>query len=166
MTKIKAVLDQETWVEVDVPDEFQAIAESLYSQELLSAKIDDAQGNMDRSYTDVTTNNDDSSIVGGGSLNAQQHSELTDSSDMTGGNTEHAKPTPADKIEKSKADVLIPTTQINNTNVKERGKSSSQTLQYKGIGYHMVNWLVSSFFYNFFSIIYLLLAPSSTNILK
>lgn len=147
MTKIKAVLDQETWVEVDVPDEFQSIAESLCSQELLSAKIDDAQGNMDRGYSDVATNNDDSR-------------------DMSGGNTEHVKPTPVDTIEKSKADVTIPTTQINNTNVKERGKSSSQTLQYKGVGYHMVNWLVSSFFYTFFWTRYLWLAPSSTNILK
>lgn len=144
MTKIKAVLDQETWVEVDVPDEFQSIAESLCSQELLSAKIDDAQGNMDGSYSDVDTNNDDSRVVVGGSLNAQQHSGQIDSSDMSSmGNTERVKPTPADTIEKSKADVTTPATQINNTNVKERGKSSSQTLQYKGIGYHMVNWLVS-----------------------
>lgn len=149
MTKIKAVLDQETWVEVDVPDEFQAIAESLCSQELLSEKVDLAQGNMDRSYSDVAMNNDDSRIVGGGSLNAQQHSEQIDSSDVSGGKTEHVKPTSADTIEKSKADVTTPTMQINNTTVKERGKSSSQTLLYKGVGYHMVNWLVSSFFFTF-----------------
>ncbi|CAK9321316.1 unnamed protein product [Citrullus colocynthis] len=139
MTKIKAVLDQETWVEVDVPDEFQAIAKSLCSQEVLSEKVDLALGNMDRSYSDVAMNNDDSCIVGGGSLNAQQHFEQIDSSDVSGGNTEHVKPTPADTIEKSKADVTTPTMQINNTNVKERGKSSSQTLLYKGVGYHMVN---------------------------
>ncbi|XP_038882117.1 vacuolar protein sorting-associated protein 54, chloroplastic isoform X3 [Benincasa hispida] len=139
MTKIKAVLDQETWVEVDVPDEFQSIAESLCSQELLSEKVDLAQGNMDQSYSDVATNNDASRIVGGGSLNAQHYSEQIDSSDMSGGNTEHVKPTPADTIEKSRADVTIPTMQINNINVKERGKSSSQTLLHKGVGYHMVN---------------------------
>ncbi|CAN1226101.1 Vacuolar protein sorting-associated protein 54, chloroplastic [Linum grandiflorum] len=33
MTKMKAVLDQETWVEVDVPDEFQGIITSLFSSE-------------------------------------------------------------------------------------------------------------------------------------
>ncbi|XP_022926602.1 vacuolar protein sorting-associated protein 54, chloroplastic-like [Cucurbita moschata] len=137
MTKIKAVLDVETWVEVDVPDEFQTIAESLCFHELLSAKLDDSQGNMDQSYSDVATNNEDARIIGG--VNAQQHSEQVDSSDISGRNTEHVKPTPADTIENSKADVAIPATQNNNTNVKERGKSSSLTLQYKGVGYHMVN---------------------------
>lgn len=145
MTKIKAVLDQETWVEVDVPDEFQSIAESLCSQELLSEKPDLTQDNMDRSYGDVATNNDDSH-------NAQQHSEQIDSSDLSGGNSEHVKPTPADTTEKSKADVTIPTMQVSNTNVKERGKSSSQTLLYKGVGYHMVNWLVSSFLFTYFGL--------------
>nr|KAJ0211247.1 hypothetical protein LSAT_V11C400173590 [Lactuca sativa] len=29
MTKLKAMLDQETWVEVDVPNEFQGIMDSL-----------------------------------------------------------------------------------------------------------------------------------------
>ncbi|XP_022977577.1 vacuolar protein sorting-associated protein 54, chloroplastic-like isoform X2 [Cucurbita maxima] len=139
MTKIKAVLDQETWVEVDVPDEFQTVAESICSQELLSEKVEHAQGNMDRSYSDVAANNDDSRIVGGESLNAQQNSEQIDSSDMSGGNTAHVKPTPADTVEKSNADVTNTTTQVNNNNVKERGKSSSKTLQYKGVGYHMVN---------------------------
>lgn len=142
MAKIKAVLDQETWVEVDVPDEFQSIAESLCSQELLSENPDLAQGNMDQSHSDVATDNDDS-------RNAQEHSQQIDSSDLSGGNSEHVKLTPADTIEKSKADVTIPSTQLNNTNVKERGKSSSQTLLYKGVGYHMVNWLVSSFFFTF-----------------
>ncbi|KAL0542563.1 hypothetical protein IC582_017632 [Cucumis melo] len=132
MAKIKAVLDQETWVEVDVPDEFQSIAESLCSQELLSENPDLAQGNMDQSHSDVATDNDDS-------RNAQEHSQQIDSSDLSGGNSEHVKLTPADTIEKSKADVTIPSTQLNNTNVKERGKSSSQTLLYKGVGYHMVN---------------------------
>ncbi|CAI0546146.1 unnamed protein product [Linum tenue] len=36
MTKIKAVLDQETWVEVDVPDEFQSIITSVLSSETLT----------------------------------------------------------------------------------------------------------------------------------
>lgn len=29
MTKLKAMLDQETWVEVDVPNEFQGIMDSF-----------------------------------------------------------------------------------------------------------------------------------------
>ena len=45
MTKIRAVLDQETWVEVDVPDEFQAIVSSLFfSEVLISENPDDAEG--------------------------------------------------------------------------------------------------------------------------
>nr|KAJ0207688.1 hypothetical protein LSAT_V11C500254500 [Lactuca sativa] len=35
MTKLKAMLDQETWVEVDVPNEFQGIVDSLFSLESL-----------------------------------------------------------------------------------------------------------------------------------
>lgn len=51
MTKIKAVLDQETWVEVDVPDEFQAIVTSLfYPEALISENPDDVQGNVETSY--------------------------------------------------------------------------------------------------------------------
>ncbi|KAI8000309.1 hypothetical protein LOK49_LG09G02894 [Camellia lanceoleosa] len=77
MAKIKAVLDQETWVEVDVPDEFQAIVTSLFCSEPLTAgHTDDGQGNVANS---------------------------------------------------------------NNTNNKQRGKSSSQTLLFRGVGYHMVN---------------------------
>lgn len=49
MTKIKAVLDQETWVEVDVPDEFQAIVNSLFmSEALIFENSDDAQGNKEQ----------------------------------------------------------------------------------------------------------------------
>ncbi|XP_028098767.1 vacuolar protein sorting-associated protein 54, chloroplastic-like [Camellia sinensis] len=77
MAKIKAVLDQETWVEVDVPDEFQAIVTSLFCSEPLTAEhTDDGQDNTARS---------------------------------------------------------------NSTNNKQRGKSSSQTLLFRGVGYHMVN---------------------------
>ena len=35
MAKIKAVLDQETWVAVDIPEEFQVIVLSLPSTEVL-----------------------------------------------------------------------------------------------------------------------------------
>ncbi|XP_010449341.1 PREDICTED: vacuolar protein sorting-associated protein 54, chloroplastic isoform X3 [Camelina sativa] len=41
MTKLKAVLDQETWDEIDVPEEFQSIISSLFaSQELISRIVD------------------------------------------------------------------------------------------------------------------------------
>ena len=57
MTKIKAVLDQETWVEVDVPDEFQAIVTSLFSSEaLISENSDDGQGNKETSNESSSVN--------------------------------------------------------------------------------------------------------------
>ena len=46
MVKIKAVLDQETWVSVDVPDEFQAILSSLSSSEVPSDSSEFLSGNL------------------------------------------------------------------------------------------------------------------------
>ncbi|POO03006.1 Vacuolar protein sorting-associated protein [Trema orientale] len=95
MTKIKAVLDQETWVEVDVPDEFQAILSSLFfSEALLSENLDDAQ--------------------------------------------ENSAPV-SEAVEKNKVNVVNSLAEHNHSNNKERGKSTSQTLLYKDVGYHMVN---------------------------
>ncbi|CAL5410861.1 unnamed protein product [Camellia sinensis] len=100
MAKIKAVLDQETWVEVDVPDEFQAIVTSLFCSEPLTAEhTDDGQDNT-----------------------AQVNSLPV------------IEPT-----ENNKSDVLTSLGQSNSTNNKQRGKSSSQTLLFRGVGYHMVN---------------------------
>ncbi|THF98578.1 hypothetical protein TEA_003790 [Camellia sinensis var. sinensis] len=100
MAKIKAVLDQETWVEVDVPDEFQAIVTSLFCSEPLTAEhTDDGQDNTAR-------------------VNSLPVIEPT---------------------ENNKSDVLTSLGQSNSTNNKQRGKSSSQTLLFRGVGYHMVN---------------------------
>ncbi|PON76597.1 Vps54-likeVacuolar protein sorting-associated protein 54, C-terminal [Parasponia andersonii] len=95
MTKIKAVLDQETWVEVDVPDEFQAILSSLFfSEALLSENSDDAQ--------------ETSALV-------------------------------SEAVEKNKVNAVNSLAEHNHSNNKERGKSTSQTLLYTDVGYHMVN---------------------------
>ncbi|XP_013598946.1 vacuolar protein sorting-associated protein 54, chloroplastic-like isoform X2 [Brassica napus] len=49
MTKLKAVLDQETWDEIDVPEEFQSIISSLFaSQELISGKGTEDQSTESR----------------------------------------------------------------------------------------------------------------------
>ncbi|XP_021298422.1 vacuolar protein sorting-associated protein 54, chloroplastic isoform X3 [Herrania umbratica] len=90
MTKIKAVLDQETWVEVDVPDEFQG---------------------------------------------ALEQNEQTDSSGTTALNAAQGK---AEAIEKKKSDAVT-SSQNNSSNMKERGKPTTQMLEYGGVGYHMVN---------------------------
>lgn len=100
MTKIKAVLDQETWVEVDVPDEFQAIVTCLfYPEALISENPDDVQ--------DITMKEKSAPV--------------------------------AEAVEKNKADVANSLAQNNHSNTKERGRSTSQTLSYKDVGYHMVN---------------------------
>lgn len=129
MAKIRAVLDQETWVEVDVPDEFQAIVISLCSSEaLISENLDHVQNNVETNHGEVIAIND-------GSL-------LED--------TAQGKPTPlAEAADKNKASL----THSNDNKMKEHGKSTSQTLSYKGVGYHMVNWLVILFYFYFLFIL-------------
>lgn len=141
MAKIRAVLDQETWVEVDVPDEFQAIVTSLICSETsTSENPDDAQGNTATSYDEAITN-DDSSLVGdNGVPDAQKQIKRVDSSEIPSDVTGNDKSRP----EKNKSDVVNSLAQ-NNNSTKERGKSTSHTLLYKGVGYHMVNWLVILF---------------------
>ncbi|XP_022035623.1 vacuolar protein sorting-associated protein 54, chloroplastic isoform X2 [Helianthus annuus] len=53
MTKLKAVLDQETWVEVDVPVEFQAIVDSLFSLE------DDNSKSIANSYNEMVASSEE-----------------------------------------------------------------------------------------------------------
>ncbi|KAM2118533.1 hypothetical protein EV2_011038 [Malus domestica] len=138
MAKIKAVLDQETWVEVDVPDEFQIIVTSLFSSEsLVSENLDAVQDNTETSYNEVATSSNSSHAAETGSSVAEQQSKGADSSETSADVT--AKETPkSDGTEKNKADVANSVAQNNHGN-KERGKSTSQSLFYKGVGFHMVN---------------------------
>lgn len=142
MTKIKAVLDQETWVEVDVPDEFQAIVASFFSYEaLISGDIDDAQGIMTKRYGEVVTNNDGSILADTEAQNAPHPLMRMDSGEISLQSTTQVKYAPvAEATESNRADVT--SAQSNNNNAKERGKGASQTLVCGGVGYHMVNWLV------------------------
>ncbi|GFS38256.1 similar to VPS54 [Actinidia rufa] len=67
LAKIKAVLDQETWVEVDVPDVYQAILTSLFcSEPLTTGNVNDGQDNTGQviSLSEVLPNyNDNSDVV-------------------------------------------------------------------------------------------------------
>jgi vacuolar protein sorting-associated protein 54 len=148
MAKIKAVLDQETWVEVDVPDEFQAILTSLFcSEALISENLHDAQNNVETSYSEVITNNDCSLIVDAGPQKAQQQIEQANFIGESIENTANVKSTPlAEAIQKNKADAITNSAHSNNNKMKEHVKSTSQTLMYKDVGYHMVNWLVILFY--------------------
>ncbi|XVE89373.1 hypothetical protein DITRI_Ditri19aG0196400 [Diplodiscus trichospermus] len=133
MTKIKAVLDQETWVEVDVPGEFQAIVSSLiHSEEIISGSKDDAESNMTQSYSDMVANNEGSLMAETG---LQSSLEQNDSSGTTATNASQGK---AEVIERKKSDE-VNSSQSNSSNMKDRGRPTTQTLEYGGVGYHMVN---------------------------
>lgn len=151
MTKIKAVLDQETWVEVDVPDEFQAIVTSLLcSEAVVTGGTDDVQGNLMSNYNESATSNNSTLKAQSGQDSAQQQIERTDSSEILEQNTAQIQPTSSTEgNERNKADTSSSSVQSNNNNI-ERGKSTSQTLVHGGVGYHMVNWLVILFFLIFF----------------
>ncbi|WRX27769.1 Vacuolar protein sorting-associated protein 54 [Theobroma cacao] len=133
MTKIKAVLDQETWVEVDVPDEFQAIVSSLHSEAIISGNKDNAETNM-TSYSDMVACNEGSQVADTGLQGALEQHEQTDSSGTTALNAAQGK---AEAIEKMKSD-SVTSSQSNSSNMKERGKPTTQMLEYGGVGYHMM----------------------------
>lgn len=139
MTKIKAVLDQETWVEVDVPDEFQAIVTSLFSSVALDSESTNVQDNM-TTYDEVASSNDTAS---GRLENSHQQTEQTSANEVIRVNSTQVNSISAEANGRSKAEDS--SVQNNSSsNVKERGKSTSQTLSYGGVSYHMVNWLVLS----------------------
>ncbi|PKI49869.1 vacuolar protein sorting-associated protein 54, chloroplastic [Punica granatum] len=130
MTKIKAVLDQETWVEVDVPEEFQTIVYSLFGTQPSS------NGGPD--VSPVSTFIDDDGI-GKTVTSTQQEILGTDSIDGTGDIARQAKyPSAAGSLERSKADD-VHSSHANNSSIKERGRSAAQSIVYRGVGYHMVN---------------------------
>ncbi|KAI7729170.1 hypothetical protein M8C21_019673, partial [Ambrosia artemisiifolia] len=73
MTKLKAVLDQETWVEVDVPNEFQAIVDSLFRLES-DSEDDDHSKSTANSYNEVVASSAEQpsqSVDGNVDLNGQ-----------------------------------------------------------------------------------------------
>uniref|UniRef100_A0A6N2K5X8 Vacuolar protein sorting-associated protein 54 C-terminal domain-containing protein n=1 Tax=Salix viminalis TaxID=40686 RepID=A0A6N2K5X8_SALVM len=136
MTKIKAVLDQEMWVEVDVPEEFQAIVASLFYSE----RLNDTQGDATTSYGEVGTSNDGSLVIDAEAQNAEQELVKMNSTDISLENSVQKKSTPStESTESNKVIAATSSAQSNNHNVKERGKSTSQTLFCGGVGYHMVN---------------------------
>uniref|UniRef100_A0A1J3J1Z9 Vacuolar protein sorting-associated protein 54, chloroplastic n=1 Tax=Noccaea caerulescens TaxID=107243 RepID=A0A1J3J1Z9_NOCCA len=126
MNKLKAVLDQETWDEIDVPEEFQSIIISLFpSPELISGKHDDA---------DIRTYHRNPLPLNG-SLTSRSGDQHTESSEGLAISDAQVKSTVSpESLERSKAGVS--SVANNQSNQKAHGKSK---LFYQGVGYHMVN---------------------------
>ncbi|CAN1226115.1 Vacuolar protein sorting-associated protein 54, chloroplastic [Linum grandiflorum] len=138
MTKMKAVLDQETWVEVDVPDEFQGIITSLFSSETpMSAELDAIQPDKTATYSEGVAS-DDGSVVPVSETHAQQQLPRKDSIDKLNSAQGQSHPL-SESTGSNKTDTVASSAQGNNKTTKDRGKSASQKLFYGGIGYHMVN---------------------------
>ncbi|KAL1218844.1 Vacuolar protein sorting-associated protein 54 [Cardamine amara subsp. amara] len=130
MTKLKAVLDQETWDEIDVPEEFQSIISYLFaSQELISGKVDDA------TYHSNSLPINGSLTSGTGNQHSELQNEKSESSKGPAVSDAQGKSTVSpESLERSKAGVSsVPN---NQSNQKAHGKSN---LFYQGVGYHMVN---------------------------
>jgi vacuolar protein sorting-associated protein 54 len=118
MAKIKAVLDQETWVAVDVPEEFQSIVISLSSTYSANGlEMPSPDGSSKLSYDEST-------------IHEQIHSSEY--------NADNDKRTSATSHE-SKDESTSPQTEHS---VLGNARSTSQTIVHGGVGYHMVNWLV------------------------
>ncbi|KAI3681289.1 hypothetical protein L6452_36079 [Arctium lappa] len=121
MTKLRAVLDQETWVEVDVPNEFQAIVNSLFNSEsLVAGDSDNHSKNIGESYNEVVSNSATplpSAVV----LSSTQQ-QVTEQ--------------PSQSV-----DGLVDGTGqiINSTRTKNEHGKSSHLISFRGVGYHMVN---------------------------
>lgn len=89
---------------------------------------------------------DDSSLVIVERSISQSQIKQANSNEISSDITVKENSTPvAEAVEKNKADVANSLAQNNHSNTKERGRSTSQTLSYKDVGYHMVNWLVIFF---------------------
>ncbi|OIT06622.1 PREDICTED: vacuolar protein sorting-associated protein 54, chloroplastic-like [Nicotiana attenuata] len=115
MAKLKAILDQENWAEIDVPDEFQTIVTSLFCPKSgTTGHGDDDSAVTATSQTEVVQSSSDPSMVDAGVPNKSHNTEQSDSTS-----------TPPDS-----------TAQSNDTNSR---RSNPRMLSFGGVSYHMVN---------------------------
>lgn len=141
MTKLRALLDQENWAEIDVPDEFQNIVTSLCSSvSVTTGESDAASDAAATSSKEVIPSSDGSSIAHAGVSNSPQTIEQSDSN---GTCVDHIPNTNSSRLstatESGNADVST-SSQGNSASTKERGKPVLRMLHFRGVGYHMVNW--------------------------
>nr|XP_016440247.1 PREDICTED: vacuolar protein sorting-associated protein 54, chloroplastic-like [Nicotiana tabacum] len=116
MARMRAILDQEKWAEIDVPEEFQAIVTSLFCSESETRELaDEVSADIAPSSPETFLSSDGSPMTESGLQKIAR-------------NTQHTDSVPSDS-----------TAQINETNSRERGRSSPKLIFFRGIGYHMVN---------------------------
>ncbi|GER43262.1 vacuolar protein sorting [Striga asiatica] len=138
MAKMRALLDQENWAEIDVPDEFQAIVNSLCSSDSVAAGESNAVSEDTASTSDVVPSSDGSSMIDAVPSNQSQSIEQPDSN----GNTDYIPNSESSRVgaaaDSGSSDVST-SSHGNNASVKDRGKSGLRMLYFRGVGYHMVN---------------------------
>ncbi|KAL8511914.1 hypothetical protein ACS0TY_018379 [Phlomoides rotata] len=141
MSKMRALLDQENWAEIDVPDEFQSIVNSLCSSESETAGESGAASDETVTSSNEEVSESDGSTKPDADLsNSSRHIEQPDSN---GTHVDHIPNTDSSRLsvsaENSNSDVST-SSHGNNASMKERGKSAFRMLYFRGVGYHMVNW--------------------------
>mgnify|MGYP004707988587 CR=1 FL=1 len=128
MTKMKAILEQENWNEIDVPEEYQNIVTSLFSSELL------VSGDTDDPPVDIATRNGEMG-TNGDSSNSTQNVDRIDSVGSSGDSVVQPLPAQNNIIENDTS-----VAQSSDARHRERGRSSCRSLLFKGLAYHTVNW--------------------------
>ncbi|KAL3833754.1 hypothetical protein ACJIZ3_008490 [Penstemon smallii] len=141
MAKMRALLDQENWAEIDVPEEFQTIVTLMSCPESVSSgESDAAPDKMESSTNEVLSSSVGSPMAEVGPSNSSQHIEQPDSNGtsvdhMPNTNTDSSRPSA--ETENSSSDVSTST--HGNSASMNRGRPSLRMLYYRGVGYHMVN---------------------------
>lgn len=132
MAKIRAVLDQETWAEIDVADDFQAITNSLCFEESVDGDdLDDASNSIARSENETVS----SSLIADGQVtNTVQPIHRTNSTEVSPEITAQVNASSSTgPVDSTRADSTL-SAPTNSASKKDR------TLTFRGVGYHMVNW--------------------------
>ncbi|KAL8101332.1 hypothetical protein AgCh_033276 [Apium graveolens] len=135
MDKIKAVLDQETWVEIDVNDEFQAIASSLYFEEPVNDEdMDDTLNSPAGGENETVSSNTGSVITDGRVTISAQPIDRTFSTEVSPNISAQVNISPStEPIESNRTHITL----------SAPNNSASRKISFRGVGYHMVNWITS-----------------------
>lgn len=137
MAKIKAVLEQETWVQVDIPDEFQAIVNSLIlSEELINGNQTAALGDLSKGDSDVVSTNNNKLEVDT-AVSPPQHGEGNGPADNS---VDKSSLVRAHSDTRDEVSVSSARDESNgNRKTKEKKKSASRMIMHREAGYRMVN---------------------------